>query len=205
VLQLLQQTIAFASSSTQCSSSSRDCEGHRTSSTPSNVECLKQLLQLRLIGKPAGTSAQQLYQEPPSPSISAGLVAHTYPRVVTSDVFGIQFEGSPPPTPGAKPQPQPQLPPAVQQLLQPEEAASLVTLALRSSNEELLQVLCEQLQALQLLPSDAVRGLLQEAVDLGAWGALRVMRSSLPGAVQVVKAGLVTGCRTRWLPAEQCA
>jgi hypothetical protein len=90
-------------------------------------------------------------------------------------------------------QPQQQQPPTGQQLLQPEEAASLVRAALHSRNDKFLQVFCEQLQQLQLLPGDAVVALLQEAVELGAWGALRCMRCSLPGAVQVMEAGLVQG------------
>jgi hypothetical protein len=81
----------------------------------------------------------------------------------------------------------------VQQLLQPEEAASLVKAALHSHDVRVLQELCRQLQQLRHLKSDAVRALVQEAVDVGSWDALRVMRSSLPGAVQVMQPGLVEG------------
>jgi hypothetical protein len=98
-------------------------------------------------------------------------------------------------------QPAPAVHPAftVQQLLQPEEAATLVRAALHGNELngwrklQILQALCEQLQSLRHLSSDAVKALVQEAVELGAWDALRCMRSSLPGAMQVMEAGLVAG------------
>ncbi|WIA16044.1 hypothetical protein OEZ85_012773 [Tetradesmus obliquus] len=76
-----------------------------------------------------------------------------------------------PGAPARRPKPQQhqqqqQQQPTVQQLLQPEEAASLIRAALHSRNEECLQVFCEQLQQLRHLSREAVRALLQEAVDV---------------------------------------
>jgi hypothetical protein len=79
------------------------------------------------------------------------------------------------------------------QQLQPAEAARVVKLALHSGDITVLQATCKQLQPLRLASTATVVALVQEAVDVGSWDVLRVMRSSLPGAVQVVQAGLVEG------------
>jgi hypothetical protein len=79
------------------------------------------------------------------------------------------------------------------QQLQPAEAVRVVKLALHSGDISILEAICQQLQPLRLASTATVVALVQEAVDLGSWDALRVLRSSLPGAVQVMGAGLVEG------------
>jgi hypothetical protein len=194
VLQLLQLTLAGA---------------HKTSTgscTGSRYSCVQQLLQLVPRKRSQQEQEQRMQcQKQHSTSISpARLGRGRLPRRYLQETSGADC--LPVASPAAKRQPHlvltlhpaPAVQPAhsgpsVQQLLQPEQAASLVRAALHSRDMQILQAFCRQLQQLRQLKSDAVRALLQEAVDVGSWDALRVMRSSLPGAVQVMGAGLVEG------------
>jgi hypothetical protein len=88
----------------------------------------------------------------------------------------------------------------IAQQLQPADTAQVAKLALHSGDSSVLQASCMQLQPLRLVTTATVQALVQEAVELGSWDGLRVMRSSLPGAVQVVQGGLVEGLQEQQTP-----